>query len=124
MLQPIDIREIWNNIKDKLADLREACHCDWRVEDVYHSCRSGESDLWVADDAFTVIRNVENEFTGQPELYIWIFVGDGLVRDKYIPQLEQIARSIGAKKMRMVSPRKGFTRTGWEIDSINYVRAL
>ena len=122
MLEPIDIRHGWNRIKDGLVELSKKC--DWIPEDIYHSCKSGASQLWIAAEGFVILQIMTNEFTGAKELLVWIAVGEGFVQDKYLPQIEQIARSVGAKTVKMESPRLGFARKGWDIEKVTYSREV
>ena len=100
-LYPVDIREHWDDIKQDLTDLQERYGYEWRPEDVYHECRSGEAFLYLGDKpGFLVFKEQVNPYTRKPELFMWIACAPGMGHiDEYYEDYSTIARSIGAKTM-------------------------
>ena len=114
MLEELDIREAWPTIRPGLARLEDRFEPDWRGEDVYHACRAGEAHCFanVLSGEFVILTPRTNEYTLEKELFVWIaWSPDPLAQDKYLDQLEDIARGIGAVKLIMRSPRRGFLRS-------------
>ncbi len=78
-------------------------------EEVYYECRAGLAHLYLCDDeAFIILKErTEND------LFIWIAYGfnngGGLI-DKYVPEIEELGRKIGAKTLSFQTPRKGFDK--------------
>ena len=113
MLEPMDIRKCWERILPGLLAVKDKCQPEWKPEDVYHACRNGDARAFVAPDCFAILKKQVNEFTGEKELFVWIAHGEGFVQDKGMKEIRSIARGMGAVRIEMHSPRKGFERTGW-----------
>lgn len=124
MLEPVDIRSVWSQIRPKLERLSLDCSCSWIPEDVYHACKSGQAHLWYADDAFVVLEDETDPYSGEKSLFIWIAVGDEGTPLKYLPQIEEMGRQLGVKKIAMESPREGFRYVGWRVATIRYEREV
>jgi len=125
-LYPVDIREHWDDIKQDLIDLQERYGYEWRPEDVYHECRTGEAFLYLGDKpGFIVFKEDTNRYTREPELFIWIACAPGMGHiDDYYEDYSAVARSIGAKTMTWSSPRKAFQRLAkknhWKVRTTIY----
>jgi len=124
MLKPYDIRQKYDEILPHLLYIRERFNTSWRPEDVYHACRSGKSHLWFAPDAFAIVERYDDEHSAEAVLFVWISHGEGMAQNKYMAQLEEIARGVGASRIEMESPRRGFERTGWNAKKITYSREV
>jgi hypothetical protein len=81
-------------------------------EEIYYALRQGMAGLYLAGDGAGVfVAQKVVELDGTTSCFIWLAVGP--MRDQVLElqrQLEGIARMIGAKRLRMRSPRKGWER--------------
>jgi hypothetical protein len=123
-LQLTDIRKVWEAIRPGLAEIREEMRADWRLEDVYALCFLGKATLYTAAEGFVILVRMTNEFTGEPYLYVMACYGRGMVQERYWPDIEMIARQAGCGYVELLSPRRGFERTGWELEHVCYRRRL
>lgn len=51
-------------------------------------------------------------------LFIWAAWGENRQRERNMGFLDEIARNAGATRLKMISSRKGFARTGWEVADV------
>lgn len=78
MLQAIDVRTVWDKICPPIQKIHsELPWSDWRLEDIYAACLSGQAVVLVQpdmepQDAFGVVRMDTCEQTGRKSLFIWI----------------------------------------------------
>ena len=111
-IDPVDLHDYWPLILEGLKKVQK--HSDgWIPEDVYACLRAGTSTLHIGyegeDYEGFVILTPMQEFDGK-KLNIWIAYGTGGVVKKYLPEIEMMARRIGAKAITLASPRKGWAR--------------
>ena len=117
-----DLHDVWGIVRPGLVEIINNISPDWIPEDVYAALRSGTSTLHVGYDCgeydgFVVV-------TPTPEYYgICLFVWcaysngtDGIT--KYLAEIEEMARTIKAKRIRFASPRKGFSRLFREVTTV------
>lgn len=123
-LTETDVRIAWDSIRHGLDQVRTQMHADWRPEDVYALCLWGKASLYTAPEGFVVLVRMQNEFTSEPYLYVMAAHGDGMVQEKYWPQIEHMARQAGCAYVECLSPRRGFERTGWTVEHVCYRRRL
>lgn len=114
-LELTDIRQCWDSIAIDVEALRFTYGLDWRPEDIYAECRMGLAFCWLCGDGFVIVKPHENRFNNDKELFVWICVsrrGDGMV--EYYDDLCEIAKDIGATKIKFESQRQGFHRVAKE----------
>lgn len=63
--------------------------------------------------------------TGELTLQVWVAVSTGVhgMVEKYLPEIDAIARDLGAARIVMQSPRLGWLRTlpqRWRVTSVTY----
>jgi hypothetical protein len=125
-LYPVDIRDHWDDIKQDVVDLQERYNFEWRPEDVYHECRSGDAYLYFGDKpGFIIFKEQSAEYTGEKELFVWMVCVPGMGNiDEYYEDYTDIARRIGATKIVWSSPRKAFERLAkrnhWKVRTTIY----
>lgn len=126
MLQPADIRQVWDQILPGLLDLKARYPLDWRPEDVYAACVNGTSELFLSDSGFLVTELTENQFDTTLEFLVWVaYDRSPDAQSRYLSEVEAMARARGAKRLVMVSSRKGWERAGyWTATFIHYERDL
>jgi hypothetical protein len=98
-------------------------------EEIYHALRQGMAGLYLAKDdtgIFVVQKVIELDAT--TTCFVWLAVGP--LRDEVQElnrQLEAVARLIGAVRLRMRSPRKGWERATngyWHVAEMLYEHNL
>lgn len=116
----VALRQLWPSIVGQIAKLKERCSEQWLVEDVWAALISQRATLYVGflgDErvGFLISEPVWDAFATRPVLNIWIAVGHALFASEgpFVMQfMRQVASEVGASKVRMVSPRKGWERVG------------
>lgn len=107
-----DIRLAWDRVGQPIADLQSRYKFDWRSEDVYARCLTGQSFCWLCEDGFVIVTPQENPFTLRKELFVWICIGwsgEDLINE-YYDDICTIAKDIAASAIVFESPREGFLR--------------
>jgi len=123
MIATYPLEDVWPIVKPKIKAIREryADHCDWHEDDVYLACSQRLAILFNndEDDSFAVVKiKVRHD---EKILFIWIACGENGKRDRNLSFLREIARSVGASRIEMESPRKGFDRmSGWKRGMTTY----
>lgn len=118
-LVPCDIRKVWEWIRPNLEAIRERQGCEWRPEDVYAYCTTDRASLYVSEDnkTFTVLQLRQCPYTGERSVFLWVAWcdnEDGDLSDEYIPFLEELAKSEGARSLEFESKRRGFIgKSAW-----------
>lgn len=125
-LTQADIRKVWDRVRPGLEELVKEYDTDWRPEDVYAFCTTGRASLYLLgeDEGFLVARKQANPFTGETSFFVWAAWGKGMLRDKYMADLERVAREEGASVLVHESKRPAFARVGWEPLFTTYQRRL
>src|SRR6185295_9987470 len=105
-IPPQDLRSVWDEIKQGLEEVRKSSHDPWIPEDVYAEIKNGTATLHVEKDGggFVVLQKL-NQYDGIA-LHIWCAYSKSLKPlEVYIAEIEQMARSIGAKRLTLSSKR-------------------
>lgn len=125
-IPPEDIGKHWKFVREGLQYVVDKTKDRWLPEDVYMHIKSGNMNLFMQDsgDGFAVLQPVKG-WDGM-ELYIFC----GYSKDKHdvvmqdIDSIKDIARSIGAKRIKFQSNRKGFEKLaqdmGYTLDFVQY----
>ena len=121
-----DIRQLWNRIRPALDQIKAEQNTDWIPEDIYHWVMAGQATLYATDDGFAIVQRGQNEVTGEIFLRLLIcYSWDGTQNIKdYMAAFENLARSVRASYMEVLSNRRGFERVGFEIGHIVYKRRV
>ena len=115
-VDPINLHDLWPEVREGLSKVRIKSHGDWIPEDIYAAIRAGHSNLYLVDEGFVVI-TPRKDFDGIT-LFVWIAYGLGEVFDKYLPHMEEMGRAIGAKRIRFESSRNGWSKRFKYVTSI------
>ncbi len=120
------IREAWARVKPRLEEIRKKYDTNWLPEDVYAECLKETAFLYEGPEGFIILVPQDDEYSLEKELLIWIVWGNGAdLQEKYLPQIEKLAKELGATSLVMRSPRTGFIKKGyWDIALITYKRQL
>jgi hypothetical protein len=107
-IHPAELHDVWPWVQEGLLKVKKKTQADWIPEDVYSAIRNGTSTLHLGnqDEGFLVL-TPRNDWDCKT-LFIWIAYGEGNVYEKYLPEIEQIAKSINARRIRFESSRKGW----------------
>ena len=101
---PSDLRKHWDRIKEGLQTLHKRFKTTWIDEDVYSSLKTGSASLYVTDDTFVIL--YPEKMTDGLALHIWIaYSTNGNAVETYEPQLIEMAKNIGAIRLKLESPR-------------------
>lgn len=77
MIYAADVRAIWDQIKPGVEQIHSSMPwVEWRPEDIYASCISGESALFVQDEknpgaSFFVAKVITSQ-SGERRFFIWV----------------------------------------------------
>ena len=113
-INPAELHDYWPLVKEGLEAVRNRVSDTWIAEDVYAALRSGVSTLHIGYDGedydgFVVLSQMQ-DYDG-PKLFIWIAYGKGKnVVERYMAEIEKMARKINARKIRVSSTRKGWSK--------------
>lgn len=122
-LIPCNIDAILPEIKSQLED---ACKHITDPQEVIEECRVGQSYILRTEDktGFVVLRVELHRVTNKLELYVWVGArtGDNSL-DTYLPELEHIARCLGAETIAFSTKRRGYSRKlskKWKLRQAEY----
>ena len=124
-----DIRQKWDFVRPGLERMCERMDTGWRPEDVYADCKHGVAWLYLAegDEGFMVVREHINMHSAERSMYVWVmyaYEGENAI-DRYMPDLDKLARENGYTKVIMDSPRRGWQRKeGWKEQMTTYLHEV
>ena len=124
---PADLYQYWPLVKAGVEKVAERGSDGWLPEDVYMALKQGISLLYVAfvNDYYVgfVVLTPAAGWNG-PQIHLWACYnrGERDVLETFLPDLIEIARSRGAQRLTMSSPRKGWERRG-EALGFNYINS-
>lgn len=131
--QVADIRKEWHWVK---PGVEEILHLDknltFRPEDIYASCLSGESQLWVHPNFFNVVTIEVDPFTGDKTFLLWLSWAKergGANAVTYAKFYEEVAKQYGCAKIetrscQMPAVQYAVDKVGWEITEIIFGKDL
>ena len=127
MLVKCDVREVWQQIQPGLLQVKALTPAPlWGPEDIYHACMAGTAAVYTDPDGppsdFVILQPGINPYTAEVELTVWIAYSlDPEASSKHLDDILRLARGIGAKRLIMQSPRKGFSRSRlWKSFAVEY----
>ena len=111
-----EVRAEWGWLRNGLLTVIERTRERWLPEDVWQSIMGQHAFAWRitkdADDIGFMVLRRDMDVDG-PALFVWaLWVEPDGLRDCYrelMAQIDDVARRIGAKRIRMESPREGWT---------------
>lgn len=119
IVNPAELRAHWPVISAALDSVIEATSPDWIKEDVYHQLASGKAAGRLIYDqgqyrSLFILTQPAEEFSGERCLHIWIaenaISGTDESFDFGLAAIKQIALQLGAPKLTLESPRKGWAK--------------
>lgn len=103
----------WDWLRAGLLQVIEKTRARFRPEDVYHSVRTGNAVIYAIGDSGFIVLQQQFDPDG-PVIFVWaLWCASGTaveVKDDNYLELEKIARTAGAVRIRMHSPLKGWGR--------------
>lgn len=128
-----DIRKEWGWVKRGVEEiLSSSDKLTFRPEDIYASCLTQKSYLWITHEGFVVSTTDIDPFTNQKIFFIWLAWAKNRGNDiaaKHQAFFENVARATEHDLMELRSPHLGLmnymTETlGWEVNHVSYVKNL
>jgi hypothetical protein len=119
---PEKLDDCWFWIHKGLLKVIERAKADWTPADVYLAVKSKQAFLYTLgqDDAFIVLKIMQDQ--RGPFLFIWVLYGAfAHIRHEVMRDLRRLAQSVGARSLRVESPR-GWHKwdLGWRIKNVIY----
>ncbi len=112
---PNELRAHWPAISAALDSVIDSTSPDWIKEDVYHRIKTDSARANLIYDggryqAMFILTNEREEYSGKPSMHIWIAhcIGGAPAYDFGLDAIKQIARSLGASRLTLESPRPGW----------------
>ena len=129
-----NIRAEWDWVKEGVEEILSiSSHLTWRPEDIYASCVSGESALWVCRPDWFVVSTIEiDQFNGQKTFLIWLSWtrerGNGVASDVW-PFFEMVAKESGCDMIEVRTEHKKVGEyierdLGWDCQQIVFSKIL
>jgi len=125
MLRRADIDEHWDMVKEGLDAIMLKSPFDCSISKLRADIKIGNLRLLI-DPPSSGFLIVELKMQPEPHLLVWMgwsAKGENLMESN-MPELEDMARQVGAKYLEMRSKRRGYERTGWTVDDIIYKKEL
>ena len=125
LIHPDKLGPLWPWVRAGLDKVIERAGADWTPGQVYTALTSGTALLYIAgaEDGFMVVQR-QMDSRG-PILFVWALYGDCAdEQDAHFKFTDELARSIGADRIRMESPRKGWARFGFKVKTMTYEREV
>lgn len=124
-IPPEALHSVWPFVRGGLEAIKARCTEDWIPEDIYAALKAKASQLYVTDGGFAVVTPQRSPHSGELYLQIWAaYAATQLAYEEGDRLIEQIARNIGAKKIQIESPRKGWERKGFHPVRTVYERII
>jgi hypothetical protein len=124
------IRSVWSEVLPMLNETLKQCPNGdtWIPEDVYHEVKSGRAFLHVVGDPIfgcLVLQVLKDQYTGKPYLHVWIAYSQNLgAIINLLPEIERLARSVGADRITCHSPFEEFAAAGFEKKLMMFERRI
>jgi len=121
-VNPVDLHKHWNAVRCGIESILDKTEEPFIPEDVYASVKTGASHLYLVDNGFVVLQNIKESYTNEPVLFVWLAynTGDEDITDDVLTELQKVAKSIGAKAVQWISPRRWTRKVGATLKSYNY----
>jgi hypothetical protein len=123
-----DIDEVWPEVA--AAAERVLDGADFTAEDIARECREGRALCFFASGEGLLIAKLNpNRRHNDLELVVWLAVSLGPhgAMDKYLPDMDELARRLGAERIVFSTFRNGFVRrppAGWRIREMTFEREV
>lgn len=127
MLRPADIDDYWDRIEAVAHTVVD--DGTLTAENVRDECREGRSLCFASDEGVAIVTLLPNRAKNDLELCVVLAVSTGPhgAYEAYLPEIDQIARDLGAARIVFFTRRRGWERklgSDWSLRSISYVREV
>ena len=109
-IHPDNLHAHWEFVKEGLQRIHDRSTDRWLAEDIYWMLKGNQYSLHIVDDnkGFVILQSVK----GWDGLEVFVFcayiVPGHDVMDAAFAEVQEMARSVGAKRVRFQSMRKGW----------------
>lgn len=127
MLGLADVDAVWPRIEAVANSLID--DGTLTVENVKDECRAGRSLCFASVDGVVICTLLPNRAKQDSELCVVLAasIGPHGATQAYLPEIEQIARDLGAARIVFYTKRRGWERklsAGWSLRHVAYVREV
>ena len=121
-VNPADLHSVWFHVKQGLEIVLERSFDTWIPEDVYCAIKGGNAQLFVFDGGFIVVQRLNDQWTNEPYLHIWITYHETNtdVVDEFHSNLRKLADNAGIQKITFGSKRRWDRKSGAKVKEIIY----
>lgn len=128
-----DVRKEWGWVKRGVEEIiKSSSNLTFRAEDVYASCLTQRSILWITHEGFVVSTTDIDMFTDEKIFFIWLAWAKTKGTDiaaRHQAFFETVARETGHTKLELRSPHLGLMnyltqQLGWEINNVSYIKKI
>ena len=126
-VKPVPASEIpatWPVLQKGLKSIRDKSDPDLNTDLIYQRLTDSEAFLFLTPEGFFILLPLHERI---PSVLVWqaYAEGQGMLR-KYLPDIESLARNIGAHQIEFKSTRPGYRRVfrDWQRDGQRYIRRL
>jgi hypothetical protein len=129
-IHPDNLHSCWDFVKQGLTRIHDRARDRWMVEDVYSMLKANAAALYIVNeqDGFVILQQVRG--WDAPEVFVfaaYIVPGRG-VMDESFEEVKKIAASLGAKRIKFQSKRKGWEKRaaelGYQFSHVEYEIAI
>jgi hypothetical protein len=125
-----EVRAAWGWVRNGLLEIIGRCHERWAPEDAWTAIMAGNAHVWTITTAsdeigFLILRKIDDP--DGPVLFIWALWTEPNAILRKLPDLHErlieLCHRMGAKRIRMESPRKGWCvleKLNFTERSVNY----
>jgi hypothetical protein len=125
----VDAAQVWDEAGPLLA--RALRGSDDSADELLRRCAAGLAWMLASDRGFAVVEPVpyNNGAGGGVDLLVWAAASRG-ARDclrEHLPDIEQLARSLGARCAAFKTSRRGFGRVmppGWSVRQVTWAKEV
>lgn len=111
VVDPARLYEIWPAVRLGLLSVIAKTNADWLPEDVYAALKTKAATLLTTEGSdWFIVAQQQGRAYGSC-LFIWVLYAPGDYKRfaaRVYPELERLAREIGAVRLEMHSPRRGW----------------
>lgn len=115
-VHPDNLHDHWELVKTGLQRILDRTSDRWKPEDVYHMLKSNVAGLYVQDSGkgFAILQPTRGWDGNEMFIFAGYSVDEHDVVAQEIEQIKDIARSIGAKRIKFQTKRRGWEKSAAE----------
>jgi hypothetical protein len=124
----VDIDDIWDEMAGHMRQTLDGA--DFTAEDLARECRLGKALCFYASgQGMVIVKLHPNRRHNDLELVVWLAISLGPhgAIERYLPEIDEIARRVKAKRVVFSSYRTGFLRRmpeGWRLREMTIEREV